>query len=126
MSKKVSGYLTVEASLIMPFVVMIYVWILGLLFYQYDRTLLEQDAVMLLVTDGGEQLWDRSKYMWCDVKPAEITKGGWKKEVALESDFTGPFFKDLSTKCSSYTIDRVSLLRQKRKLENWIGEKEIG
>lgn len=110
----------------MPFVVIIYVWMLGLLFYQYDRALLEQDAVMLLVTGGEESSWDRSKYMWCDVEPMAATKSGGKQEIVLEAKFTGPYFKDLTTKCSHYVIDEVVLLRQKRKLDNWIGEKENG
>lgn len=126
MSRKVMGYLTVEASLIMPFVVMVYVWILGMLFYQYDRVLLEQDAVMLLVTNAGEQSMDTSKYMWCDVKSPMITEGGWKQTVILEADCTGPYFKELSTQCSRYVINPVALLRQKRKLDNWMEKKENG
>lgn len=124
MKKELAGYLTVEASMLMPLVVLLYIWVIAMMFYQYDRTLLEQDATILLVTQGNQKEWDRSKYMWCDVEAEEISSGKTKQSVSLKLDFTGPYFDGLTATSSATEVDRVFLLRQKRKLDNWIENKE--
>lgn len=45
--KKVRGYLTVEASLIIPIVVLLIALILNLAFFLYSRCILSQDAYIL-------------------------------------------------------------------------------
>lgn len=44
LTKKMSGYFTVEAALLLPFVMMIIVFMIFLSFYCYDRCILEQCA----------------------------------------------------------------------------------
>ncbi|MBQ6787267.1 MAG: pilus assembly protein [Lachnospiraceae bacterium] len=44
LTKKMSGYFTVEAALLLPFVIMIIVFMIFLSFYCYDRCILEQCA----------------------------------------------------------------------------------
>ena len=51
--KAVKGYFTIEAALILPFVTGVILVILYLLFFQYNRCLLEQDAGKLLIRGSG-------------------------------------------------------------------------
>ena len=44
LTKKVSGYFTVEAALLLPIIIMIIVFMIFLSFYCYDRCILEQCA----------------------------------------------------------------------------------
>ena len=123
MRYEVHGYFTVEAALLMPLVVMLYVWLISILFYQYDRALLEQDAVRMLVTgntDGAS-----STYMWCEPKPAVTKSNLYKQELTMETEFRGPFFSTLMTRCSKYVLNREKLLRIGRQLEKQTQNKEI-
>lgn len=68
---KTKAYLTVEAALVMPVVLGVVVLVVYLLFFQYDRCLLEQNtgilalrACTMQITDGEErmrQLIEQSK-----------------------------------------------------------------
>ena len=107
----------------MPLVVMLYVWLISILFYQYDRALLEQDAVRMLVTgntDGAS-----STYMWCEPKPAVTKSNLYKQELTMETEFRGPFFSTLTTRCSKYVLNKEKLLRIGRQLEKQTQNKEI-
>lgn len=52
MKKKQNAYFTVEAAMIMPFMVLVQVAIIFLLFFQYNRCLMEQDAAVLALRAG--------------------------------------------------------------------------
>lgn len=59
--KKIDAYFTVEAALVFPIVLAVIVFTIYLLFFQYDRCLLEQSAGVLAmrgctlqITDGEE------------------------------------------------------------------------
>lgn len=125
MRREVYGYLTVEAALVMPLVLLLYVWLLNCLFYQYDRALLEQEAVKLLITGTLPDGQDTGKFMWCEVSPAVITEGIYKQEVSLEANFQGVFFSNFTTRCSAYTVNREKVLRMKYRLIRWMENKEI-
>lgn len=49
MNKKKNAYFTVEAAMVMPIVVLIQITIFYLLFFQYNRCLMEQDIAALSI-----------------------------------------------------------------------------
>lgn len=51
MKKKTDGYFTVEAAMVMPMVLSVVFLIIYLLFFQYNRCLMEQDVGLLVM--GG-------------------------------------------------------------------------
>lgn len=53
--KRENGYLTVEAAMVFPVVLAVQILIVYLLFFQYDRCLLNQDAARLVVLGCGEE-----------------------------------------------------------------------
>jgi len=60
LDRKIGAYFTVEASCILPMVLMIFVIIIYLAFYLYDRCLFAQDSYILCyresyVKDGGDR-----------------------------------------------------------------------
>ncbi len=59
------GYMTVEASFIVPWVVFIIVWIIYLGYFEYDRCLLFQDNYMLASQAGSiiKTKEDRSEWL---------------------------------------------------------------
>lgn len=48
-SKGVNGYLTIEATLIFTIVIGVYICVIYMLFYQYDRCVFEEEMGILLV-----------------------------------------------------------------------------
>ena len=50
---KVPGYLTVEAALIFPVILMIYFYIFQLALIQYDRCIIEQEVNRVIVNNGN-------------------------------------------------------------------------
>ena len=86
MKNRRNAYMTVEASLVMSVVLMMYVFIIQYAFWCYDRFMLEQDlAIMLLRCADGEEtevIWQREKrtweekgYLWAEEKEATLEKG---------------------------------------------------
>lgn len=86
MRKKENGYMTVEASLVMSVVLMVYLFIIRYSLWCYDRAMLEQDiGVMLLRTAGAKEMemtWQQEKrnlrqkqYLWIGDKEASLEKG---------------------------------------------------
>ena len=49
MQKKVSGYFTVEAAMVMPIVLWVVLFVIYLLFFQYNRCLTDQDVGVLVL-----------------------------------------------------------------------------
>lgn len=49
----VSGYMTVEAALVMTVVMLVYLFIIRCMFFQYDRCILEQETARLAVRYAG-------------------------------------------------------------------------
>ena len=60
--KKVSGYFTVEAAMLMPMVLLLIMFLFYITFYMYDRCVISQD-VYLLAFRGS---------LYCDMKKEEI------------------------------------------------------
>lgn len=61
MTKKVDGYFTVEAAMVMPIVIGSIVVIMYLLFFQYNRCLMEQDVGVLALRGATMQAEDNQE-----------------------------------------------------------------
>lgn len=127
------GYMTVEASMILPLVFGVVMFVLSLLFYSYDRCLLEQDVAALVVRseylDGGtieekaqrmnaeiaQWYWD--KYVWMDVRAPKLVVREDSVQIRIEGDFQGPFFEAVAVERQGQTWSPTFWLRQKIKLD---------
>jgi len=133
--KKVAGYFTVEAALIMPIVLSVIFVMMYLLFFQYNRCLMEmemgifalrgslmqaetnEDRVELLgklaMEEREEQYigWNCGKLRW------KLEKGTLKVEREGNQEF--PFAKELwsaDVNYENHILSPVSVLRYYRKL----------
>ena len=59
--KRINGYFTVEAALVFPFVMGVVIFIIYILFFQYDRCLMEQSAGTLAMRCCTLQTRDREE-----------------------------------------------------------------
>lgn len=86
MRNKANAYMTVEASLVMAVVVMMYVFIIQYAFFCYDRFMLEQDlAIILLRCANAEETeavwqrerrtWEEKEYLWVGERKVTLEKG---------------------------------------------------
>lgn len=131
------GYMTVEASLLLPMVFGVLMFVLSLLFYSYDRCLLEQDVTSILVGSGyGEEDvqeiasdiereiidWYLEKYVWMDVTIRELVVKDNSVRLAVEGKYNGPFFKDIEVQRQFMELSPTFWLRQKNKLEKQLAE----
>ncbi|MBQ7919614.1 MAG: pilus assembly protein [Lachnospiraceae bacterium] len=127
------GYMTVEASLVLPAVFGVIMFVLSLLFFFYDRCLLEQEVTSLIVRSEyleGESLeekarnmketvedWYLEKYVWMDVRVPELLVKTNQVQVKAEGTFCGPFFDKAVVERGTMSLSPTFLLRQKVKLE---------
>lgn len=134
------GYMTVEASLVIPMVFGMVVFILSLLFYSYDRCLLEQDVMTYVVRsvylDGDSveektqsleaelRNWYRDKYVWMDISVRELMIKADAVELKAEGSFQGPFFESALAKRQMVTWSPTFWIRQKIKLEEQLQDWE--
>lgn len=100
------GYMTVEASVIMPLVMGCYLFLLLVAMYQYDRCLLEQRTAQMLLrgvtgaADSGQQMeimrryWTsigQKDYLWLRPDDPYLTVRGNYATVQAGGDFPFPF-----------------------------------
>ena len=127
------GYMTVEASLVLPMVFGVILFVLSLLFYSYDRCLLEQDVAALVVRseylEGGTteekvqrlkaevREWYLEKYVWMDVTVPKLSVKEDSVKIRAEGNFRGPFFENIVVERQGMTLSPTFLLRQKMKLD---------
>lgn len=60
LNKKVNGYLTVEASFVVPFVLFLYLLVILLAFFLYNRCVISQDLYLLALR--GSRFTDQSPF----------------------------------------------------------------
>lgn len=139
--KRINAYFTVEAALVFPIVLAVIVFTLYLLFFQYDRCLLEQSAgvlamrgCMLQITDGEElvrelreqsQKEDRGWLAW-DMEDSIISLKRNCVMVQCSGELKFPFrgflFQggenvwEYSVARKSYRIKPVNFIRNCRKI----------
>ncbi len=129
------GYFTVEAALVLPIVMSVYVFLITMLFLRYDRCQLEQDMAAMLLKAGGnsgtprQQLeylqnltagWDREKYLWLQPQPPHFTVQGQQIRLDAEGLYTVPMYDSLGNASGEHrlevaycinTWDRAALVR---------------
>ena len=97
--KKVAGYMTVEAALVLSTVFMVYLFLLCFFLILYDRCVLEQDAAALLLRCANaeeaelERVWQQEtgglnteKYLWMELQEPMLRKQGWRLSVTAKGD----------------------------------------
>lgn len=133
--REMEGYFTVEAALVLPIVMSVYVFLIAMLFLQYDRCLLEQDMAAMLLKVSGDSgtpqqqlaylqeltaLWDREKYLWLQPQLPHFTIQGQQIRLKAEGLYTVPMYDFLGNAGGEhrleavyclYTWDRTSLAR---------------
>ena len=141
--RKVKGYFTVEAALLFPFVTGVILLVIYLLFFQYDRCLMEQSASVLAMRGCTLQTTDRKRlvgevlvqsrnedkfYLAWEMEEAQISVKGHIFRVVrsgnLKFPFRGLVFWNGDNSWGSeviyenYRIDPVNFIRTYRKLKN--------
>ena len=115
------GYMTVEASLVLPVVFGVMMFVLSLLIYSYDRCMLEQEVMSCLVEDEYEEekteAWYWNKYVWMSVEITEKAVGNGGERLGVRGNYNGPFFPDLEIERRAVRFSPTFWLRQKNKLE---------
>lgn len=97
--KRMAGYMTVEAALVLSTVFMVYLFLIFSFLIMYDRCVLEQDMAALLLRCANaeeeelERVWqqetgdlDTEKYLWMDLQEPILQKQGWRLSVSARGD----------------------------------------
>ena len=144
--KYVNGYFSVEAALVLPAVLSVYLFLIALLLVQYDRCLLEQDMAAMLVKASNhsgtpqQQLeylqelttaWDREQYLWMQMQSPHFTIQGQQIRLEAAGEYGMPEFGGLDNIGGPHRLElsfrlyawvRTTLARI---LTGWdVGEKE--
>lgn len=107
----VSAYLSVEAALVMPVVLGVYLFLIAALLVQYDRCLLEQDMASMLVKTSNhpgtpqQQLeylqeltaaWDREQYLWIQPQSPHFIIQGQQIRLEAAGEYGMPVYGSLT------------------------------
>ena len=105
--RKIDGYFTLEAALILPMVLAVILFVLYLLFFQYNRCLMEQDMGILALRGAlmqtedhddrirqlremtAKQDWD--KYLAWEMEEVTLSAGQGKMSVMRKGQIRTPF-----------------------------------
>ena len=105
--KQAEGYFSVEAALVLPTVLGVYLFMIVLLFIQHDRCLLEQDMASMIIKavnhtgtpkqqlDYLQELttqWDWEQYLWIKPQSPHFTIQGQKIRLEAAAEYTMPVF----------------------------------
>jgi len=131
--RKLDGYMTVEATAIVSICCLLILLVMGLLFYQHDRCLLEHDTELLAfrgrladAEDAGAKgefirtqagrLY-RDHYIVCETFEVDYKVNGQMVEVEQSGRFDFAFGKygALQTKTTVHLISPPALVREFRK-----------
>ncbi|MGN0377113.1 MAG: TadE family protein [Suilimivivens sp.] len=109
MCRCLKGYLTVEASFIMPWVVFLYLLIILCGFYLYDRCVISQDNYLLAFrgsrfTDAGENY---GEVIYGDMREKEPDTGYIEDRLEYKA-LLYPFYR-MEAKKTTITTDMVSI-----------------
>lgn len=104
--KKLDAYLTVEAALVLPIVILVILLIIYLLFFQYDRCLMEQNTGILALRGCTNQCADGkdlvselviqsqkkdNRYLAWNMEEAKIALRGNRVSVKRSGTLVFPF-----------------------------------
>lgn len=84
--KYYKAYMTVEACMTMPVVLMVYLFLIQYSVWAYDRCMLEFDTATVLLRSAGskepqltyqreQRVWDKEKYIWFHSHEMTLEKG---------------------------------------------------
>ncbi|MCR5754333.1 MAG: hypothetical protein K6G30_05950 [Acetatifactor sp.] len=129
------GYMTMEAALVVPAVCIVIVVMLGILFYQYDRCLIEQNLGIMLIRgtcrgydDNASRVniimsyasaLDWNQYLICEEAEVECDVENRELHIVWKSGFGFPIGRNgkIEKTISARLISPVFMLRQFRKLD---------
>lgn len=122
--RKLHGYMTVEASLVMSVVLLVYLFIIRYALWAYDRCILDFDmAALLLRSAGAEETervwlqekaeWDREKYIWTQVQEPVLEKKLLQLKITGRGD--GGSMGKMGISYSMWNVEPRELLRMKKK-----------
>lgn len=95
----------------LPVVLGVYLFLIVMLFVQYDRCLLEQDMASMLIKAGNyrgtpqqrleylQELtasWDREQYLWMHPQPPHFTLQGQQLELEAAGEYRLPVYGNLA------------------------------
>lgn len=120
-----NAYMTVEASLVMAVVLMVYLFIIQYALWCYDRFMLEQDLAMMLLrcsnAEETEVIWQREKraweekeYLWTKDKKVTLEKGLVTLKIVGEAKGQG--MGNISAGYEMWDLSPQQWLRGKEKL----------
>lgn len=97
------GYMTIEASLIIPFVLCIFVFLIFAAFFLYNKCILNQDAYIKCFRAGVLTYWEKD---YCEISYTDLARrNAGKAQEYIEGihDFTKyPFFRLENEKISAF------------------------
>ena len=134
MRKSVGAYFTVEAAMVLPVVLGSVLLVIHLLFFQYNRCLMEQDMGVLAlrgaalqtedneervrqIRNDGKELYYKKYIMWGN-KEMELKQEKGKFCVRRSGQLEFPFFPQVSETAvyKNHVISEVFFIRNYRKL----------
>lgn len=127
--------MTVEASLVMTVVLMVYLFVIRCMFFQYDRCILEQETARLVVqcVSGSindsrelerltEQFRDEEQYLWLDVQEPDVQRKGGFLSVQVQG--INDQIKNCEAGYKVWQTDPVGVLRAQRAIKGKLKEGE--
>lgn len=125
-NKQYNAYMTVEACMIMPVVLIVYLFLIQYAVWAYDRCMLEFDTATVLMrsavskepelTYQREQgIWDKEKYIWLHSQEMTMEKGMFTLKAVGHAEGGSMGAVDISYEM--WHIEPELWLRGKRKLE---------
>ncbi len=109
--REAGGYFTVEAAIVLPVVLGVYVFLITVLLVQYDRCVLEQDMASMIVKVSNrtgtpqQQLeylqeltaaWDREQYLWIQPQSPHFAIQGQRISVEAMGEYGIPVYDSLA------------------------------
>ncbi len=131
MRKNENAYMTVEASLVMSLVLMVYLFIIRYALWGYDRYLMERDlaGILLYCADAEEiesvwqqekRAWEEKEYLWVGEKKVVLEQGLLTLKISGEA--TGGNMGNIKAGYEMWDLKPQQWLRSKKKL--WDNEEE--
>lgn len=118
----INGYFSVEAALVLPAVLGVYLFLIVILFVQYDRCMLEQDMASMLIKAANcsgtpqqrleylQELtvsWDREQYLWLQPQSPHFTIQGQQIRLEAAGEYTLPVYDNLAQMGETQRLELV-------------------
>ena len=94
--KKIEGYFTVEAAMVLPIVIAVILMIIYMWFFQYNRCLMEQDTAILALRGSILQAEEKEEvFSFVQAQYQERNKEKYRKYCFYICDYCSVFFVKL-------------------------------